>query len=131
VISRRNRKKRKLNGFMVPVHFAVVVVLVSAIALGYLWLGCRCDSLGKDIKLLEARKAELEKKYQNEEYKWMRMKSPCSIEEALTKFGIAMTWPGKEQVVRLSDRECLGSDSPDRAQYVLKYASIGRNVLNE
>lgn len=116
---------------MVPVPFAIVVLLVSAIALAYLWLGCKCDSLGKDIKLLEARKADLAKKYENEEYKWMRMKSPCNIEEALTKFGIAMTWPGKEQVVRLSDKECVSYETGDKAQYALKYASIGKNVLNE
>jgi hypothetical protein len=120
-----------MNGFMVPVPFAIVVLLIAATALAYLWLGCRCDSLGKDIKLLEARKAELAKKCENEEYKWMRMKSPCSIEEALNKFGISMTWPGKEQVVRLCDKERVSYEAGDKAQYALKYASIGRNVLNE
>jgi hypothetical protein len=131
MISRRNRKKRRMNGFMVPAPFAIVVVLVATISLGYVWLGCRCDSVGKELKALETQKAELEKRILNEEYKWTRMKSPGSIEEALTRFGIVMTWPGREQVVRLSDKAIPGNQPAGSGQYALKYASVHRAVLNE
>lgn len=131
MIRRINRKKKQMNGFMVPVPFAIVAVLVSLIALVYVWLGCRCDSLGKQLKALEAQKAELEKRIQNEEYNWTRMKSPASVEEALAKFGIAMTWPGHEQVVRLSDKPIPSNQPGGPGQYALRYVGVGKAALHE
>lgn len=116
---------------MLPVPFAIVAVLISMIALVYVWLGCRCDSLGKQLKTLEAQKAELEKRIQNEEYNWTRMKSPLSMEEALAKFHISMTWPGHEQIVRLSDKAIPSNEADDPGQYALRYAGVGRAGLHE
>ena len=55
---RRNRKKR-LHAFVLPAPFTVAVVAGSFLALSYIWLGCRCDSLGRDITMLEAEKIQL------------------------------------------------------------------------
>ena len=55
------------------------------------------------------------------------MKSPCNIEEALNKFGIVMTWPSKEQIVRLSDKR--GQDK--LGGNVLGYASINNRLASD
>jgi hypothetical protein len=99
---RRNRKKR-VDGFIFPAPFAGVLVFISVAALSYLWLCSRCDELGREIKVLEKEQVQLENKFLNEEYKWMSMKSPKNIEETLMRYGIAMTWPRRDQVVWLAD----------------------------
>lgn len=101
---RRNRKKR-MDGFASPVPVAGFLVLISSFALIYVWLGCRCDSLGKEIRKLEQERVVLHKKFLNEEYRWAQMKSPRSIEKALARFNIAMTWPANSQIIRLQDPE--------------------------
>jgi hypothetical protein len=99
---RRNRKKR-VDGFIFPGSFAGVLVFASVAALSYLWLCSRCEGLGREIKVLETQKTELQKKFLNEEYKWMRLKSPKSIEDSLARCGISMTWPRQDQVMWLAD----------------------------
>jgi len=99
---RRNRKMR-VDGFIFPAPFAGVLVFISVAALSYLWLCSRCDALGREIKVLEKEQVQLENKFLNEEYKWMSMKSPKNIEETLLRYGIAMTWPRRDQVVWLAD----------------------------
>jgi len=100
---RRNRKKR-LHGFVVPAPYAGAVVAGMLLALSYVWLGCRCDSLGKDIKSLEFERTEFKKQLLNEESRWTKMKSPGNLEMALAKRGIIMTWPRQDQVIRLHER---------------------------
>ncbi|MDI6775108.1 MAG: hypothetical protein QME60_06910 [Verrucomicrobiota bacterium] len=91
-----------MDGFIFPVPFAGLLAVIAAMALWYLWLGCRCEALGKELKRLEDEKAELTKRCLNEEYKWARMKSPESIDRALARHGIVMIWPRSEQIVRLT-----------------------------
>ena len=101
-MTRRNRKNRKqVHGYNFPVPFAGAILVLSSLALVYVWLGCRCESLGKDIKELEVKKSILDKKYLNEEYRWIKMKSLGNIEKTLAKSGITMTWPRRDQVVRI------------------------------
>jgi len=118
-MARRNRKKR-MDGFMFPVPFAGFVVAASTLALGYVWLGCRCDSLGSDIRELEKESIALNKAYLNEEYRWTRIKSPRNIERALAAHGIQMTWPRRDQVVRLYE-----TGEPGRGA-VAEVAALGR-----
>lgn len=101
-MARRNRKKKK-NGFALPVPFAGIVVLICTVGLSYTWLNCRCEGLGKEIKGLEQQLVELETRYEREEYRWMRLKSPRSIRQALDRNRLVMTWPRPDQVVHLSD----------------------------
>ncbi len=106
---RRNRKKR-VDGFVFPTHVVGVIVFVAVVALSYLWLYTRCDELGRNIKKLEVVQTQLERKYLNEEYKWMRMKSPENIEATLARYGISMTWPRRSQVVWLADARMASVD---------------------
>jgi hypothetical protein len=107
---RRNRKKR-VDGFIFPGSFAGVLVCASVAALSYLWLCSRCEELGREIKTLETQQVELTKKFLNEEYKWMRLKSPKSIEESLARCGISMTWPRRDQVMWLADARIRDDNS--------------------
>jgi hypothetical protein len=114
---RRNRKKQ-LHGFVFPVRITGFLVVVSTLALIYIWLGCRCEALGKEIKVLEQEKGVLYKRYLNEEYRWTQLKAPRNIEKALAKFNIPMIWPASHQVVRLQD-----SDGSRRANSRLEVAT--------
>ena len=106
---RRNRKKR-MHGFVLPAPYAGLVVAGAVLALAYVWLSCRCDSLGRDIRGLESEKAQLKKELQNEESRWAKTKSPGSIETALAKYNIVMTWPRQDQVVRLYESRNVSSE---------------------
>ncbi len=129
-MARRNRKRRKMAGFIFPAPFAGLMIMISVLALGYVWLGCRCESLGREIKDLEKEKDILTKKYLNEEYQWARLKSPRQIEKALQAHHIIMTWPRSDQIIRVS-----GNGSRNRAagteETLKKYAGPERIVMNE
>lgn len=99
---KQNRKKKNLANIRAVIPVAVAMLMLTIVGIGYVALSWRCEAIGREINSLETEKKELEKRLMNEEYKWMRMKSPCNIEEALSKHGIAMTWPRRDQVQRLS-----------------------------
>jgi hypothetical protein len=132
-MARKNRKKRKLDGFifMLPMPFAGLVVLLSAFALGYVWLGCRCEALGRDLKSLENEQEALHKEYLNEEYKWIRMKSPHELEKSLERHNIIMTWPKSDQVVRLSDLNLFEEPVGEEDDDTLQFARLERMIMNE
>jgi len=128
---RRNRKRR-VDGFIFPGPFAGILVFVSISALTYLWQCSRCEALGREIKTLEKQQVELTKKYLNEEYKWMRLKSPKSIEESLARCGISMTWPRLDQVTWLADariRDDQGVQSPSDG--AMRLAAVRRMPRHE
>jgi hypothetical protein len=103
-MARRNRKKQKVNGFLLPAPVTTVVVLVSTLALGYIWLGCQCETIGKSIKTLEAEQMILKQQISNEAGRWAEMKSVRNLERALRSRGIQMTAPATRQVVALRGR---------------------------
>ncbi len=120
---RRNRKKT-VNATVLPVPLAGFVVLAASLALAYVWMVCRCQTLGNELKHLEGRRDGLLKEYQQELSKWTRLKAPQNLERALLRNGIGMTWPSSRQVVRLraSDVEGDGAEVVEQAQV----ASIDR-----
>jgi len=126
---RKNRKKK--NGFVFPAPFASLIVLGAALALVYIWLSCRCDALGRDIKAFEIERTTLHKQLLNEEYRWTRMKSPENMERALARLGIAMGWPRRNQVVYLYDApepiELLAGGGENALTYVRR----DRTVMND
>ena len=125
---RRNRRKR-INGFITTMPYVGVVVLIASIALMYLWLNSRCETLGREIKQLEKAKEEFNKKYLTEEYRWAQMKSPKNIEKQLAKFKINMFWPSQKQVIRIADKSAM-NDKPTSTA-ARGYASRQRNFMNE
>ncbi len=104
-MGRRNNRKKQSEGFIFPVPLASALGLAAAVALTYLWLCGRCEAIGGQIKILEDRKTELQKRVINEEYKWASMKSPANIERLLRQFNIEMVWPEKGHVVQVRDAD--------------------------
>lgn len=108
---RRNRKNKRLDGSSFPVPFAGVVVLVSVLGLSYVWLVGQCDALGRELKALEREQETLHKKYLNEEFRWMRMKSPRNMERVLRIRRIPMDWPRGDQLVTLHRSDPFRGDT--------------------
>lgn len=130
--SRKKRKKQQqINGFAFPVPFAGIVVVAAALALGYVWLGCQCEALGDEIKVVELERADLNKKYLNAEYRWVRTKSPRSMEIALQRHGLDMDWPRAGQIVRLKRGVTPRGPGRDELSGGLRVAQVKRNVLHE
>lgn len=102
---RRNRKQKRVDGFFFPAPFAGLVVVAATLALAYVWLGIRCEQVGRDIKDLEREHAALEKKRTNEELRWTRMKGLDNLEHELARHNRVMIWPRRDQVVRLYDMD--------------------------
>lgn len=130
-MAKRKNKKKNIDGFIFPVPFAMVVIAASTLALAYVWIGCRCQVVGKQLKALELQEEELSRALVNEEYRWARMKSPENLEKKMNEMGIKMTWPRPDQIVRLHiDRNDAPEDSrmPSGA---LVHVPISRAVLNE
>ena len=127
----RNRKKRNVNGFIFPVPFAGAVVMASGLALGYVWLGCQCEQLGREIKTLEAEHGDLQKRYMNSEYRWARIKSLRSLEIALQKHNLCMDWPRRDQVVRLPDRPLTDDRDQSLIQGGTRLAKLKRIVMHD
>ena len=99
---RRNRNRRKrVDGFILPPPFVVLVLLAALLALVYVWLGeCQKD-LGRDLKALENELAVLRKEYVNEECRWTMLKSPRNLERELARHGLRMAFPRRGQIVHL------------------------------
>lgn len=133
-MSRRNRKKRKAAGFIVPLPFAIGMVLASTLSLGYLWLGNRCETIGKELKGLEARKEDLHRKCLYEESRWANMTAPQEIEKALRRHNLSVTWPSSDQIVRLSFSdvvEALANGSRKSASIGPQYVQVRRVPMND
>ena len=125
---RRNKKKR-LHGFVFPVPIAGILVVIAALGLTYVYLGCRCETLGQEIKSLEKEQAELGRKYVNAEFRWAKIKSPQSLEAALAARHIAMTWPRSDQVIWLAGRPIsVRKPAALASRGVAKYARAQRTV---
>jgi len=117
---RRNRKKRRNDGFIFPAPFSGTVVMLLILGLTYVWLECRCQFLGREIAELERQQAALEKSLASEEYRWTQMKSLPNVERELERHGIIMGWPERGQVRRLRAEEVYGDlweDATDKRHY--------------
>ena len=130
-MARRNRKKTKVHGFIFPVPIAGLLVLLSILGLAYVWLGYRCEALGRELKELETERAALRKKYLNEEYRWTQMKSLENIERVLLKHRIRMSWPHRDQVVSLPNIETLQAELAETTDDYFKLARLEKAVVND
>jgi hypothetical protein len=100
-MARRNRKRQQRDGFVTFRPVGLLIACATAVALAYVWLECRCEAVARDIQSLEQHKADLARKCRSEESRWVRMKSPGSIAQALAERGIHMDWPHSRQVIHL------------------------------
>ena len=86
---------------MFPPPLALMLALVAGIFVVYVCIQSRTEALGREIKALEAKRDQLRTKVVKEQCEWARMQAPGSMEKALKEHGLVMTWPGRDQIVRL------------------------------
>ena len=124
----RKNKRKPSGGYLIPMPFAVMLVVISGLALFYLWLCERCDAVGQDLKALEGRRISLQKSYLNEEYRWANLRSPANVDMLLKKHGLTMTWPSRDQIVRLTGTHDLLSQE---VAEMARYRGLERVVMND
>ncbi len=122
---KKKKNRKRVDGFVFPVPFAGALIVIATLALAYVWMGCRCEALGREIKGLEQEKTVLYKRYQNEEYRWTQMKSPRNLERVLAKHSMKMVWPSASQVVRLGGPDLL--ESPRLLTQVSRSENVAMN----
>ena len=101
--------------------FALLGV-AAALAGIYLGLVNACDDLGRQIKALEASRAELRKQVVNEERNWSMARSIGNMERLMAAHGIAMSWPEERNIIRL---QAAAPDEP--AQYACQRGPAPRD----
>jgi len=126
---RNNRRKR--DGFAFPAPFTSLVAVAASLGLAYIWLSCRCEALGRDIKALEAEGETLQRRLLNEQCRWTRLKSPENMERALAALKIVMVWPRREQVVYLHEEPAPAPESGAPGRDALTYVRRGRIGLDD
>jgi hypothetical protein len=115
---------------MVPPRVLLVVLLIIGLGLGYLGIRARCEQLGAEIKKLEGQCEINQRRVENEESKWASLMTPRSIEDALTRHGLNLSWPKRGQVVRIYDSRANDLALVDTRDSV-RFAELERVALNE
>jgi hypothetical protein len=129
-MAKLNRKKNTADQQIVPPRVLLVVSLIIGLGLGYLGIRARCEQLGADIKKLEGQCEINQRRVENEESKWAALMTPRSIEEALTRHGLNLSWPKRGQVVRIYDSRASDLALVDTRDAV-RFAELERVALNE
>jgi len=120
--SKKTRNRHRQAGFMFPTPLAGILLSAAVMALSYLWLGGKCEALGRNIKILERECAELCARRTNEESKWSWMITPGNMEIALKRHRLDMDWPDGKRLVIINYSESrtsakqLGWHSDDQEQ---------------
>jgi len=102
MVARRRVNVKRNARRVFPVRLLLLLTVVAAFALSYLWLCGRCQALARDLKKAEDRLAEIRRRRLNEEYKWSNLCTLRKVRDALEAFRIEMDWPGKDRVVYLT-----------------------------
>ena len=117
-----NRRKNRREAFL-PAPLALALALGGLLALSYLWLGGRCEALGRRIKQLEEQKDDLHRRVLAEQVKWSNAKSPSQIEQLLQRHRLVMSWPDEARVIRIRrpSEEPVSAEAPvAKRQYALR-----------
>ena len=99
-MAKRNKKKGQAN-FPLPIPLVILVLVLSGFALMYVCLQGRTEKLGREIKALETARDNLRDQLVREQCEWARLQSPSALEQSLKANGLVMTWPGRDQIVRI------------------------------
>lgn len=129
-MAKHNRRKRT-EGFVIALPWAAILMGVVVLMLMYVWLDARGQNLGSRIKFLEQQRAEIQKRYDYELWKWETLKSPSSIEKALAQNHVAMIWPEEGRLVRLQEPELAAENAPSYSRQMAQLSQIPRLVVND
>jgi hypothetical protein len=97
---KKNRKKTQAK-FPVPIPLVALVLVLAGLSLVYVCLQSRTETLGREIKLLEVARDRLRDQLVRDQCEWARLQSPSNLEQALKMHGLVMTWPNRDQIVRI------------------------------
>ena len=117
--SRRNRKHFSREAAL-PTPFFLLLGSAIILALSYLWLNGRCETLGRRITQLENQKVDLVRKVKLERARWESAKSLEQIERLLQRYHMVMTWPDERNIVhvrRAPDESSVAEAAASRRQY--------------
>jgi hypothetical protein len=126
-MAKKNRKKGPVK-FPVPIPIVALVAVLAGLSLVYVCLQSRTETLGREIKRLEASRDRLRDQLVRKQCEWARLQSPSSLDQALKTHGLVMTWPARDQIVRIRY-----DGSPDRGmdtRPVSRVARADRIVMN-
>jgi len=129
-MAKHNRRKRT-EGFVIALPWAAVLMGIVVLMLMYVWLDARGQALGSRIKFSEQQRAEIQKRYDYELWKWETLKSPSSIEKALSRNRVAMIWPEEGRLVRLQEPELAAENVPPYSRQMAQLAQLPRFVVND
>lgn len=129
-MARRNRKKAQA-GFVFPVPLAMLLVVVAGLALFYVCLKSKTEGLGQEIKALQVRRDQLRQDVVKEQCEWARLLAPASIEQALKVHGLVMTWPSRDQIVRVRADGTIDTFGYPDGRPPSRVARVDRIVMND
>lgn len=129
-MAKHNRRKRT-EGFVIALPWAAVLMGVVVLMLMYVWLDARSQDLGSRIKFSEQQRAEIQKRYDYELWKWETLKSPSSIEKSLAQNRVAMIWPEEGRLVRLQEPEPVAEDVLPYSRQMAQLSQRQRSVVND
>jgi len=130
MMAKKNRKKGQAK-FPVPVPLVALLSVLVAFALVYVCLHSRTETLGREIRGLEASRDRLRDQLVREQCEWAKMQSPSSLEQALKVHGLVMTWPGRDQIVRVRYDGSLDTLHSYESRPLARVARNNRIVMND
>ncbi len=125
-----NRRKRRSN-VSLPLHAAALLIVGTSLALVYVWLNMKGETLSRRINSLEAEKSQLQSRYDNELWKWERTIAPSNIEAALKENQIVMVWPDEKNIVRVRKGNSSVASLQSLAGEIAQLAQAGRVTVND
>lgn len=129
-MAKHNRRKTT-EGFVIALPWAAVLTGIVVIMLMYVWLDARGQALGRRIKISEQQRAEIQKRYDYELWKWETLKSPSNIEKVLLQNRVAMIWPEEGRLVRLQEPELAAESVLPYSRQMAQLAQTPRFVVND
>lgn len=130
MIAKKNKKKGQAK-FPVPVPLVAFLVVMVGFALVYVCLQSRTETIGREIRGLEAARDRLRDQLVREQCEWAKMQSPSSLEQALKSHGLVMTWPGRDQIVRVRHDGSLDTYSGYEPRTTARVVRNTRIVMND
>ncbi|MEI6514656.1 MAG: hypothetical protein WCO77_01650 [bacterium] len=129
-MAKKNKKKGQAK-FPVPMPVVAAILAAAGLALFYVCFQARTETLGREIKVLEAARDSLRDQLVREQCEWARLQSPSSLAQSLASFGLVMTWPGRDQIVRVRYDGSLDSPRGYAMRLSSGVARADRVVMND
>ena len=129
-MAKKNKKKGQAK-LPVPIPLVALVFVLAGLSLVYVCLHTRTETLGRDIKTLEVARDHLREQLVLEQCEWARLQAPSSLEQAMKTHGLVMTWPGRDQIVRVRYDGSLDSPRGFEMRPASRVARADRLVMND